>query len=727
MTANGRVSLVLLAALLLGIPGWLLLVDRPGLRVEYFPLQPTWQGRSVTGGIGEPQIADRTAIADLVSKDIYSARWQGWLRVDNAGEYRFRIKADEEAYLVVDGQRQPEGRVKLTLERGFVPIEIGFNQTRRESWLSSRWTPPGKEAASIPTELLYARHPVLATHLLRRALAPLSVTLRQLLGVGLLLTSLLLLRAAWVSTNPNSNQASEAIPEPRQPDPQITLKLTLLASLFAACWWWTSRFAAPLMGGDDVLYLHQALFPVKGQWFYNRYVHVYLLKLFVWLGDGDGFLGSRVYFSFVSSVTVAALAVAVSSLGPRLQVRTLAATLFVLASQTTLFGRACGAFADFTCMMFVTVAVAVYLHGLSARSRATSVGWHPLVIGALTLAAFKSKETGIILAWLPLLFLWTDGRFDLRRFGRKIVLWAVGFAGAWLILALLDGWLLGDFWYSLKPDFAAMKRIHVTQSPQVGHSFRQWVLAAWSPGAPAAEQALRYLWIVALAAPVVAIVKRKGIEMTLLLIMPLAYFLLLIAVHARAPHIFSTRYFFTILPVACLAVGATLNFLGIETPLRGRITRPRVLVPLFMSILILVLFGPSFHRVIQTVNPRLLAQRGELLLYPWETFRDELESARPETIVVPPELWRVYHMVGQHKTREKIAQIFFRRRDLRMWQSRDLGPDVDYAIAAPDIFKTWRRQIPGLRNTAVYDPSGRFALVQPRRALSTVENELPDG
>ena len=73
-------------------------------------------------------------------------------------------------------------------------------------------------------------------------------------------------------------------------------------------------------------------------------------------------------------------------------------------------------------------------------------------------------------------------------------------------------------------------------------------------------------------------------------------------------------------------------------------------------------------------------------------------------------------MVGQHATREKIAQIFFRREDLRMWQYRDVRP-VDYAIAAPESFKIWSRQVPGLKETAVYDPSGQLALVQPNKVL----------
>ena len=133
--------------------------------------------------------------------------------------------------------------------------------------------------------------------------------------------------------------------------------------------------------------------------------------------------------------------------------------------------------------------------------------------------------------------------------------------------------------------------------------------------------------------------------------------------------------------------------------------------------MVLVLaFGPSFTRVRSTIGPRLLVQRGELLLYPWNAFETAIEDKRPQSMIVAPELWRTFHMVGQQRTRQQIAQIFFRRQDLRMWQHRDLDASVDLAIAGPTIFRSWRRQISHLDQTAVYDPSGRIALVQPSKA-----------
>ena len=335
---NGKVLLYSIAALLIGGLGWILVVDQPGLRLDLFPLSPAWEGESVVGGIAEPQVESAEQLGNVVSKEIFSASWHGWLRVDRSGEYAFRIDTDEDRYLAIGGERQTEGELAVFLDEGFHPIEIGFNQTRRQGWLQTSWTRLGAELVPIPGELLYSRHPLLVTHLWRQILVQVPTPLKRLLGAGLILAALLLLMAAGRSSGIGRSLAVEPIdPRPSSSD-RKALHLTLLAGLFLATWIWTTRFTAPLMGGDDVLYLHKALFPDKGQWFYNRYIHVYLLKAFVWLRDGDAFLGSRTYWSFAFSTTVASLAVACYSLGPRLQLRTLAVTLFLLLSQTTLFG-----------------------------------------------------------------------------------------------------------------------------------------------------------------------------------------------------------------------------------------------------------------------------------------------------------------------------------------------------------------------------------------------------
>ena len=159
------------------------------------------------------------------------------------------------------------------------------------------------------------------------------------------------------------------------------------------------------------------------------------------------------------------LALAVRALGPALQVRTLVVTLFLLCSQILLFDRVGAAYSDYTAMMFITAAVAVYLH--RQASSGLRHEWHALAIGALTVAAFRSKEIAVVLAWLLLLFLWENGRLDLRRFLRKLGWWTAGAAAAWLFLMTLDGWLLGDFWFSVRSEsLTAVRRFTFAPEPQ---------------------------------------------------------------------------------------------------------------------------------------------------------------------------------------------------------------------------------------------------------------------
>ena len=747
----------------------LLVSDQPGLRTEYYSLTPNWQGSPVYVGIGQPQVMRPEDLRPLISTRIFSLRWRGWLVVETSGQYQFLLAADEGGYLILDGERTAKKKSRVVLERGVHAIEIGLSQTKGHSRLRMRWIPPGGEPAALPVARLHARRPVRLNQLLRNVLAPVARPYRQLLGaLALLAAYLLVVLGLRSASSDRSGQAS--IGQERIRRNRATLYVGFLAALFVLCWLWTARFAAPLLGGDDVRYVYKALFPAKGEWFFFRYVHVYLLKAFIWLRDGDGFLGSRTYWSFMFSVTVTALAVGCRALGPRFQLRTVAVTLFVLISQSAVLGLAGGAFADYTTMMFVTLAVVVYLQALKSEPSRGRVLWHELFIGALTVAALKSKETGIILAWLPLLFLWTESRIDLRGFARKMAYWTGGAAAALLVLMSLDAWFLGDFWYSVTLDPGSVSRIHFRRETGLVASASRWTRVLWAPGAAAPLQALRYLWLLALAAPVVAALRRKRVELRILFLMPLAYLLLLIAVYAWAPHTFSKRHIDPILPVCCLAVGAMFYWLGLEERPWRQLIRPRVVVPFvvgsavlillinptrtealtpspalgvgvvwigwmvlaatvalllarharpaWMFILLLVLFGPGFVRVQQSAAHRILLQRGDLILYPWVTFGEEIEDARPAAVAISPEIWNGYRMAGKRATRQTIARIFFRRQYLLTPQVNSVGPDVSYAVAGPRALRAWRRQIPDIEATAVFDPSERLALVRPSEALN---------
>jgi hypothetical protein len=768
--------LYLTSAVLLAGLGLLLIQDQPGLRAEYFPLTKDWEGSPIYSDIGEPQVTGPEDLRPLVSKRIFSVRWRGWLNVETSGDHVFVVRADQGGYLILDGERTRKREYEVFLERGVHAIEVGFYQTRGNRRLVSRWKPPGGELTLLPVERLHARRPVRLHQLLRDVLTPVARPYRQLLGVAALLGVLLLIRLGLSSLGVHPEERMGSALESHWRHPRL-LYAGFLAGLFVLCWLWTSRFTAPLLGGDDPRYVYKALFPAKGDWFFFRYAHVYLLKIFIWLRDGDGFLGSRTYWSFMFSVTVTALAVGCKALGPRWQLRTVAVTLFVLISQSSILGLAGGAFSDYTTMMFVTLAVAVYLLALQAEPHRGKVLWHELAIGAFTVAAIKSKETGIILGWLPMLFLWTEGRFDPRGFARKMMFWIAGVTAAMLVMMTLDAWLLGDFWYSVTFEPGNVQRLHFRRDTGVVVSVSRWTNVVFARLASAPGQSLRYLWVLALAAPVLATLRGKRIEHRLLFLMPLVYLLLMIAVYTWAPHTFSKRHLYPILPVGALSVGAFFYWLGLEERPWKQMLDSRVVVPLvagaaalillinpiraeifprsssadaaglwigwlllaaamvllvvrrarpaWMALLLLTLFGPGFVQVQESVAQRFLRQRGELILYPWEEFREEVEAAQPESIALAPEIWNAYRMGGQRSMRRTIARIVYRRQNLDIPKTNKDWSNADLAIAGPEAFRDWTRKDPSLRATAVFDPSGRLALVSPGAVQAHSDSARP--
>ena len=320
-------------------------------------------------------------------------------------------------------------------------------------------------------------------------------------------------------------------------------------------------------------YLYTATFGAK-TWYYNRYCHVYLLKLFTFLSGGDPLIGVRVWWSFVLAATVASLAVAVRAVGRGLQIRTLGVTLFVLFSQPVLFGLIGAGFADYSAMMFVTAAAALALHDIGRGDEQPAPGrrWIAFVLGVLTVAATRSKEVGAILALLPLLYLVAPGPgLDLRRFARKIGWWLAGVATAQLAIMAIDAWLLGDFFFTINWN-RLLKSNHLNFPSGVSLRGADWSRHLLEPS-------IRNLLLAVSAAAIWAGAARRRLERRLLHLLPISYVLALIALYVRLPHPFSTRMLIPILPVACLMAGLLLHDAGLDdVPWRTFFT-PGVLLP----------------------------------------------------------------------------------------------------------------------------------------------------
>ncbi len=797
-----------LLAVVLALVGWALVRDEAGLEYEFFPLETGWQGEPLFSEVGMPHVNEVADLTGVASKAIFSVRWRGWLWIEERGTHGFAIWADDRGYLAVDGKRlldtggpPAERRKRATVElaKGLHPIEIGLAQKDRDVGLGIEWTPPGGEPKVLPAAVLYARRPVGLYRWLRRATAFLSALATRFLGAGLLLLAFLSARTAWHLGPPSKVRESggrairrllDRLAEQLQrPSSRRVLYAAFFLGLFALTWAAAIPWAVSTLGGDDSNYFIAAEAPRQTTYFLHRMVHVYLLKAFIGVFGGDDmFLGSRVYGAFLFAVTVTALAVAVRQLGPKLQLRTLAVTFFLLFSQTTVIGPLGAAFADYTVMMFVTLAVAVVLRGRRVEETGSSHEWQALALGVLSVAAAKSKVTGAIVFLLPALLLWTEGRIDLRRFARRIAYWAGGFAAALLVLMAADAIWLGDFWWTVRPEHLREgSEVFLREGASgVTRPERGWIDVIWPTGARGAARDLGHLWILALAAPLVAVVRRVPIERRLLAFLPAGYLLMLIVLYTRLQGaIFSSRMLIPILPAACFVAGSMFFDLGIERPDWRSLLAPRFLVPVYLAATAIWLVVTPYlagelapvdlagrigwepaHFLQATWIPALLmvgfvvAALGSsrprvrlalvllvtvaLLGVSFQASARALDhrttAQRGELILYP---WRVFEgeiRAAQPRriqvspdllwrlhmlggTYEWTAEFVFGREELEVVMGRAAPWDADLAIASRPAYTEWLREMPGLAATASFDPSGQLVLLRPREAARAEDTQ----
>ncbi len=566
--------------------GALLLCDKPGLRAEYFHLADPWTGNPVYTATKLPGLEEVEYIHEVLRTEVaFSVRWNGWWYVHEGGNHTLTLDANDRGYLAIDGEtildtkRPPRGRRKraqVDLQPGFHAVEVGLAQAYGRSHLAIEWAAPGANSlAALPEVDLYSQRPLRLRRLARTSLASWSNTYRRLLGFGLLLIGVFLTSVFFGRL---LSEKFAITPVIRARFGSRPVRLALLLLLFIFSFLAIFPFTGTVRGGDDTAYLVAAKFSEKN-WFFSRYAHVHLLSAFTSGAGGNPFLGVRLWWSFVFAATVAAMAMAVKSVGPGLQLRTLAAALFVLLAQPVVFGTIGSGFADYTAMMFITAAVATYMHGIALERRGSRRHeWHALAIGVLTIGAFRSKEVGAILLLLPVLFLFTNGRLNLRRFVRKVAYWTGGVGATFLILMSIDAWILGDFWFSF-PGGSVIETGPMNFPAGLGTRAESdsWLNVVWSAAGHAAGLALRYLWIGVVAAALAAGLRRKRIELRLLHFLPLVYLLALIVLYFRMRHPFSPRMLIPIIPTASVMTALLLYHAGIEDLSWRQIIAPRVL------------------------------------------------------------------------------------------------------------------------------------------------------
>ena len=266
------------------------------------------------------------------------------------------------------------------------------------------------------------------------------------------------------------------------------------------------------------------------------------------------------YWSVLFGATAGALIWAALQL-PAERARVIAWTLFLFAGQSTVFAYAGVAYADYAVMAVVTVALCLAL-GRVVRGMDLS-GRDAAALGALFLIGMRSKETSLpSLALVGLFFIDPSGRLRFDHTSTRLVCaWAAGATVALFALFALDGLLLGDPLFSIRP-WAWRAVLDVQHTPETRGDGPG--IFAWTPRGSYVSLGLYvvagFWWA------------RRERDRRLLLVFafPALFMLMLVVFAISAPT--PTRYAIPTLPILCLLTA--LAFVRVTGEWRDTPTKP---------------------------------------------------------------------------------------------------------------------------------------------------------
>lgn len=199
-----------------------------------------------------------------------------------------------------------------------------------------------------------------------------------------------------------------------------------------------------IFSSDVLWYMNLSLNNIKDTFVLNRYVHIFLQKLFLETAKTP-LTGEQNYWSFLMASTAALTYWNARQLfGRRSIIRSLIAVLIFLSINLFLQFSA-NVFPDFTVMLIVALFLLVYLASIKKENHSKAL---LLILGALFYLAFKTKETSILpcVILLPGMGLIAN-RFNFTFFKKNSILFLGGILIGVICFAILSGLILKDpFW-----------------------------------------------------------------------------------------------------------------------------------------------------------------------------------------------------------------------------------------------------------------------------------------
>jgi len=222
----------------------------------------------------------------------------------------------------------------------------------------------------------------------------------------------------------------------------------ILVVLAIALWAVMAIYAGAPIFSDEFMYIDIGLRNYKEPSYGNRYFHIYLEKLFMELA-ATPLQGTRIFWGFVIALTAGLTYYNTRTLlrGSRPLHGLLAVAFFL--SFPLIIDYSGEPAVDLTAMLMVTLYLSVYCYGLRhVDKRKLAL----ILLGTLAFLAFKTKETTVFINFLLLGFVVDEqGRWQWRRLLDLLKPLLTGLGIGILIFVLLDGFILGDPFFAIRP------------------------------------------------------------------------------------------------------------------------------------------------------------------------------------------------------------------------------------------------------------------------------------
>jgi hypothetical protein len=228
----------------------------------------------------------------------------------------------------------------------------------------------------------------------------------------------------------------------------IIIEILMVVAAFILLYQFLAKYIPGGIFSTDVLwYMNLGLNNIKDTYVLNRYMHVFLQKLFMETAKTP-LIGEQNYWSFLVASTAALTYWNTRQLFTRRSIiRGLTAVLIFLS--INLFLQYSGTvFPDFTVMLMVNIFLSVYLASINKENCSKTL---ILVLGAVFYLAFKTKETSILSCIILLPGMgFIANRFNFTLFKKNALLFLGGILIGVICFSILSGLILKDPLWGLR-------------------------------------------------------------------------------------------------------------------------------------------------------------------------------------------------------------------------------------------------------------------------------------